>query len=640
MGAREPAAIPVRVIVGDLLSQMPPWEVLEQHGRHAPVAGVITPSDDYRLDGADMPALVLPPPARVRFRVPAELAAACFHARAGVDQSGFRRKSRGTKDASVRLRVEVDGERVFERVVAVGVGSEPVGWESVGGDEGLELRGGQEVVLATALVDAQGAELAGRGTLMVGFGGCWLEETRWRPRAPSSPERPNVVLVLMDTERADRLSTYGYARETSPRLTELAERGLLFEAAQSTASWTWPSTASILTGLLPEEHGVLNDSSCYLAHGLVTLAEAFQREGATTAAWSANPLVVPEKNFDQGFERFDHAGGFRKSEEFLNDVEEFLEEVGDRRFFLYLHLADPHDPLLPVEEARRALAAEVPKGLERRLSGLNTPFLKGAAFTPDGRIDLEQALSAEEREHLHQLYDACVRTGDIALGRVLDALDRHGLRETTVVAYTADHGEELFDHGLVQHGSSLYQESVRVPLVIAGPGVPVGRVADPVSNRHLAPTLARLARAELAPGGTDAGAIDLLEASRSSAAEPEVLFSTTHGWWNGTFRQPIYGLRSGSHVLHWAPEGLPWGVKRGSSGVVPGERRLFDLAEDPLEQRDLAVEDPERADLLQARLQALIDALEDRRSTPALEAGSATLEMLRDVGYLDGVDDE
>src|SRR6185503_6645741 len=102
------------------------------------------------------------------------------------------------------------------------------------------------------------------------------------------------------------------------------------------------STASILTGLLPEEHGVLDDNSCFLAHGLLTLAEVLQLEGVTTAGWSANPLVVPSKNFDQGFELFASTDAFRKSEEFLGEVDDFLERTGDRRFLLYLHLTDPH----------------------------------------------------------------------------------------------------------------------------------------------------------------------------------------------------------------------------------------------------------------------------------------------------------
>jgi arylsulfatase A-like enzyme len=219
---------------------------------------------------------------------------------------------------------------------------------------------------------------------------------------------------------------------------------------------------------------------------------------------------------------------------------------------------------------------------------------------------------------------------------VLDALERLGLADRTLVAYTADHGEELFDHGLIQHGSNLFQESVRVPLVLAGPGVPAGvRVAAPVSNRHVAPTLAKLAHAGLpvAPG-----ALDLLGvAAAPDTAERDVVFSTAHGWWNGIQRQPIYGLRNGDWVLHWAPEGLPWGVKKQDPNAVPGERRLYDLAHDPLEREDLSAREPERADAMQARLQTMIEELKARRTTPALEAGAATIELLRDVGYMDGV---
>jgi arylsulfatase A-like enzyme len=635
-GREQPLAIPVRVIVGDLLSRSPEWEVLRSNTKQEPDVRVITPSDDYRLDGADMPALAMPPPAEVRFRVPDDAGDVALVARAGVDHTSFK-KTRSARGVTAVLSVDVDGASVFREAIPVGRGSEPRGWSDVGGPEGLKLSAGQEVVLRTELLRADGEPFPDPVALQAGFGGCLLEQVRWRPRAPATLERPNVVLIVMDTERADRLSAYGYGLPTSPRLEELAARGLLFENAQSTASWTWPSTASILTGLLPEEHGVVDDDSCYLAHGLMTLAEVLQLEGVTTAAWSANPLVVPEKNFDQGFELFASADGFRKSDEFLGEVDDFLERTGDRRFLLYLHLTDPHDPQAPSARAKEEIAPGVPEGLERKLAELNSAFLRGGGFTEDGAIATEQLLPGVEQEEIQRLYDACVRTGDLALGRVMDALERLGLSDRTLIAYTADHGEELFEHGLIQHGSSLYQESVRVPLVLAGPGVPAGvRVSAPVSNRHLSPTLARLARTEL-PLGSDA--LDLVSLAASpAAAEPDVLFSTRHGWWNGVFRQPLYGLRSGDWVLHWAPEGLPWGVKKKDPGASPGQRRLFDLRADPLEREDLAGREPERADELQARLEAMVKALEDRRTAPALEAGAATLKLLQDVGYLDAVD--
>jgi arylsulfatase A-like enzyme len=634
--AAAPVAIPVRVIVGDVLSRSPDWEVVRGHRRYPPDVRVITPSDDYRVDGADMPALVLPPPAEVRFFVPDDAGEVRFVARAGADQSAFKGKTRSGQGGKLVLSVAVDGESVFEKSVPVGPGSKPRGWLDIGGPEGLPLTGGQEVVLKSALLREDGTELQNTPEVIAGFGGCLLIETRWRARAPATPERPSVVLIVMDTERADRLSAYGYELPTSPRLAELAARGMLFENAQSVASWTWPSTASILTGLMPEEHGVLDDDSCYLAHGLVTLAEALQLEGATTAAWSANPLVVPEKNFDQGFELFDSRNEFRKSEDLMAEIDAFLERMGDQRFFLYLHLTDPHDPQAPTPQAKAEIAPDVPDGLERKLSGLNSAFLRGQGFTEDGEIATEQLLPLAEQEEIHRLYDACVRTGDLALGHVLDQLERLGLTDRTLVGYTADHGEELFEHGLIQHGSNLFQESVRVPLVLAGPGVPAGvRVETPVSNRHLAPTLAKLARAglTLAPD-----ALDLVGLAQSAeAAERDVVFSTSHGWWNGLARQPIYGLRNGDWVLHWAPEGLPWGVKKNSPGAVPGERRLYNLAEDPLERVDLCAREPQRADEMQARLATLIEELKARRTTPALEAGAATIELLRDVGYMDGV---
>jgi hypothetical protein len=176
---------------------------------------------------------------------------------------------------------------------------------------------------------------------------------------------------------------------------------------------------------------------------------------------------------------------------------------------------------------------------------------------------------------------------------------------------------------------------MHVPLVLAGPGVPPGCAWG---SRSRTGTWRRRSPSSRAPACHAPGALDLLGvAAAPDTAERDVVFSTAHGWWNGLQRQPIYGLRNGDWVLHWAPEGLPWGVRKQDPGAVPGERRLYDLAHDPLEREDLSAREPERADEMQARLETLIEELKARRTTPALEAGAATIELLRDVGYMDGV---
>jgi arylsulfatase A-like enzyme len=619
--------------------------VQRAHPEGAPSAGILCPSIDYRVDGGDMPALILPPPGRVEIPVPfgAEEGILWLDLRAGVDRHALQAHHQDLDGHSVRFRVGIVGGRTYEGRIPLRP-QPPEGEPAAGGyfgsewldvlpSEGLPLRAGQRLVLETALLGPSGAEVASPPLLEAGFGGLACERRFRVRRTPSSPSAPNLVLIVMDTQRADRTSVHGYHKPTTPNLERLAARGLVFESAYATASWTWPSTASILSGLHPQEHGVLNPASCFLADSIETLPEVLQRIGVTTAAWSANPLIVPDKNFDQGFELFDHGkGGTRQSATIVPAVLDWLGAVAGTRFFLYVHLADTHAPLVPLPAARRQFAPDVPLDFDpKAIVDYAWPLLRGEGHTPEGAVATERLVPPEHQRWIGELYDACTWSGDYWVGRILARLDELGLSDETVVAYTSDHGEELFDHGLATHAQSVYRELTAVPLVLAGPGVPRGeRVAVPVSSLHLAPTLARLAGAELHDPEVP---LDLTRVAgeHADADGGEVLFSTMQGWWNGRYRQPIYGLRAGDYVLHYAPRGSDWGVRRPDP---EGQWRLYDLSSDPEERVDLAGQDAERALALRDELRRRVGELEARRRTPTIEAGDATLEMLRAIGYI------
>jgi arylsulfatase A-like enzyme len=615
-------------VVGELLLDEEALEVVRARADRPPSIGVISPSPNFRVDGADLPACILPPPAEVRFQVPGSNEPLWLTARAGLDASALGRAD--LAGARVRFELEVDGQSRFTWEADLGAErtTDTNGWRPVGSDGGLEIEPLAALTLRTRVLDAQGNEVVPAAPLDVGFGELTLARRSARPREAASASRPNIVLIVMDTQRADRLSTYGYARPTSPQLERLARRGLLFENALATSSWTWPSTASILTGMLPQEHGVLDDSTCFLAHSLDTLAERLQEQGYTTAAWSANPLVVPDKNFDQGFETFEHRRGhFRASADFMPAALDWLGHAAGTRFFLYLHLADPHVPHLPLAEGRALLAADVPaEYAPTTLHDHSEKLLAGQGFGPAGELRSADCVSPDVQRWMSEMYDACVWTGDHWVGRVLDRLAELGLEDETIVVFTSDHGEELLEHGLLGHGQTLFGELVHVPLVIAGPGIPAGeRRTDVVSNRHLGATLARL-------GGTTLGAAeDALDLIADSAPRSPVLLSTRHGWWNGRHRQPLLGARSGDLVLHFAPQGGPWGSTEPARG---GEVRLYDLSSDPRELRDLAGEQPEAVERLREWIVEQVAELEARRRAPAVRAGEATLEMLRQIGYL------
>jgi arylsulfatase A-like enzyme len=630
----------VERVVLDFMTVPGSWEVVQPRADAAPSLGVLCPSYNPATDGVDMPALVMPPTSAVRLLFGAAERRESegplrLLARAGVDQPTFRKLNAERPRGHFAFEVR-SGERVLARTVIELVHEKHAenAWVDLGGPRGLEVEGLSEVTLRTAALMPDGAPVELGAPVRLGFGGLQLVRSSSRARAASSPEHPNLVLVLMDTLRVDRCSTYGYERETTPRLSEFARRGVLFERCYSTASWTWPSTASLLTGLTTMEHGLVGADSSFLFEQFVTLAETLQPVGFTTAAWSGNPIVSPRRNFDQGFETFhgSNAGDMRETAEFFEEIRAFLQRERGKRFFLYLHLVDPHTPHRPLDEGARRLAPGVPLEFRPKADGLWRATDEGQGVLPGGELALDPIASPEERRWTEELYDASVWSGDHWFGELLDELARLGLQDETIVAFVADHGEELFERGFFGHGHSLRQELVRVPLVVAGPGVPTGKKSDALLSSHqLGPLLASLCGLDFVDRGR---ALAILR-GRSQGAE-RLLFSTTRGWWKGRDNVRLVGLTDGRWKLVLALDGAPWGA----SGPAPGgDLELFDLASDPEERHDLAASQPELAARLKDQLLDELGKLEALRIGPDIPAGETTLQMLEKLGYGGGGQD-
>jgi len=617
--------MPVVLVTRDLMSDPPAWEVVRANPDAAPEIEVICPALRHELDGSDMIALVMPPPAEVSFSVDAKGAPATLRMRAGVDITASRLFGEQVPEGIFAFEVLLNGELVHANRVTVRRAGKDSGseWSDVGGAEGLEVEPGDVVTLRTLALAPDGTPARGTPVAYAGFGGMRLERRLELPRTRSSPSAPNVVLVVMDTLRADRLSTYGHGRATSPALDALAERGVVFENACATASWTWPSTASIFTGLQPEEHGVQDSSSSFLATELDTIAEAMQRGGVTTAGWSGNPLITRSRNFAQGFERFDDdMEDFRKTGEFFDRVLAWLDETAGTRFFLYLHLTEPHRPYAPLPEGRALFAADAPATIVDDATSIAQRLDKGRSWTEDGRSLLDELTTEEERRHVLDIYDACVWSGDHWLGELLSALDRLELAAETLVVFTSDHGEELFERNYLGHSKTVHAELVRVPLVLAGPGVPAGRrVAAPTSNSDLARFLTALAGAPVDRAFDPQGFF-------GEGGDRRVLYSTEKGSWNGHQNTTIRGIRAGDLALQYAPRGGPWG-----STSPEGDVRLYDLAQDPAERDDLAARRPDELAQLRAMLEREFEALEPRVERARYTTGAATEHLLERIGY-------
>ena len=344
--------------------------------------------------------------------------------------------------------------------------------------------------------------------------GCSAQE----PAPASAASPPDIVLVVIDTLRADRLGAYGADRPTSPQLDALAARGLRFERAYAHSGWTLPSMATLLTGRLPHEHGAGRSSEDTTRFGRLparvpTLAEALAAAGYTTHAIVNNTFLAPEFGLHRGFGSYDYAGAtntrHRSAAESVERALAWL-DGGSRPAFLLLHVMEPHlDYAAPAPFAGR--------------------FAPEAADDDAGPSDAEVLGWLKDRyapvSEAHQTvvrarYDEEVLAADAAVGALVRGLEARDRLATTLLVVTSDHGEEHWDHGGFEHGHTLRSELTRVPLILAGPGVAPGVVSAVVSQRDLHFALRAVAGLEGAPEAVgECGPRDLFALARGEAPD-------------------------------------------------------------------------------------------------------------------------
>jgi arylsulfatase A-like enzyme len=432
------------------------------------------------------------------------------------------------------------------------------------------------------------------------------------PRQEASAERPNVLVVVVDTLRADAVGPRrNGAPSLTPRLDALGAEGLVFTDAVSQSSWTLESVSSLMTGLHSRAHGARgrHDKNAaaewgVLGDGAVTWAELAAHAGITPVGVSANPLVSRGTNLAQGFETFVELPWSPEGRNWPDGTAvnralfDWLGSHGDRRFVAYLHYMEPHDPYTPPDPPSAA-------------AGLRPAIGKGWIRDAATQINWAHAapLSPEEIAHLRGRYHREVAAWDAALGALVDRLTSAGLLDHTVVVVTADHGEEFQEHGRLTHGSHLYDETVRVPLVLRGPGIPVGRRDDPVQGIDLFPTLARILGVSPPPG---LGGRDLLACTDET--RPAVL-ETSSGIGPDGASLDLIAVRTPRWKLVETP--------------ALDRRELYDLTADPGEHDDRAASAPEAAELT-AALARWRDAT---RTAAADTVAPGVHERLRALGY-------
>ena len=397
------------------------------------------------------------------------------------------------------------------------------------------------------------------------------------------PTRPNLLLITIDTLRADHVGAYGAAQARTPRLDSFAARGVRFEHAQSAIPLTGPSHSTILTGQYPPVHGVRDNVVFALADKQETLAEILKEKGYRTGAFVGAYPVAAAFGFRQGFEVFHEgfkespipgAGAQRRGNEVADDAIAWLNAPSRGPFFAWLHFYDPHAPYDPPEPYKSAFAG--------------------------------------------RLYDGEIAFTDEQVGRVLDAVKAAGHESDTVVAVLADHGESLGEHGEMTHAVLIYEATLHIPFLLAGPGVPAGVVSKSrVGTVDLVPTLLRLLGLEPA---ADLPGRNLLPAFRGERLPPEPLYS-----------ESLFGRLN----CRWSSLR---GITDGDYKLVMGSRsELFNLADDPGETNDLSTREGPRVEKMQAILRAALSKMAPSGDSARTAAVAPDQEaILRSLGYVSG----
>ncbi len=303
------------------------------------------------------------------------------------------------------------------------------------------------------------------------------------PAPTSARAGRNVLLISIDTLRADHLGSYGYARPTSPRLDAFAAESFLFENAIAHAPSTEPSHASIFTSLLPVRHGALRAHRQGISPDVTTMAELFRGAGYRTVSFNGGGQVAAAFGFDRGFELYQSSTGDFAAQ--VDSAIRWLREHDEASFFMFLHTYEVHAPY-----------AAAPRYLDLFDAGYDGPL-------PDEtspRLILEiangdVAVDAADLRHIIATYDAQIRSVDDAFGRLVDFLAASGRDQDTLVLFTSDHGEELGEHGRIgDHSFGLHDEVLRVPLILRPPGARAGgaRIAAQVRGIDILPTLLEL----------------------------------------------------------------------------------------------------------------------------------------------------
>jgi arylsulfatase A-like enzyme len=413
--------------------------------------------------------------------------------------------------------------------------------------------------------------------------------------AIDDPPIKNVILITLDTLRADHVGVYGYERATTPNLDQFARHAVVFERAISQASSTRASHQSLFQS---------RPASAADGNG-VALAEVLAKNGFRTAAYTGGGNISGKLGFARGFEIYEEDnGGLAGS---IPKAASWVRKHRHERFFLFLHTYDIHLPYDPPEPHASMFTASY----DGPIRGDNTRETLRGVRQLDGRGDVAVELDGDDRERIVALYDGGLHYTDAQLVHFFNLTKELDLDRDTLVIFFSDHGEEFWDHGSVIHSHTLYRELLHVPLLLRAPGIAPSRIAAVVPLMDLGPTI-----------------LELLGVPLPSQFEGRSLLGLISG--TETADRPV--ISEQRNLKSWLE--YPFKLVRGASSDA---LQLFDLAIDPLEQDNVAVARSDVALRLGAQLDARIAGY-PLRNVPELEPGISDpelLERLRALGYIE-----
>lgn len=467
---------------------------------------------------------------------------------------------------------------------------------------------------------------------------------RWNLFEGKETGKPNIILITLDTVRADHLSFYGYPVETSPFLRSLSKQGVLFREAYTSSTWTLPAHGSLFTGQMPSVNG-LGFKNFFLSKDATTLAKILKQQGYTTAGFIGGPFLVSAFRMNQGFDYYNEhldehsklkrftlfrnfarllrrqlweTNGQRSAGQIHSELFPYLDWVRDREpFFLFINYFDAHDPYDPPQRYRELL---YPGKITWEKGNLRSLFIDkktGIALFSDGK-----PLKEKDFQQLRYLYDAEIRYLDDQIARLWNKLQRRGFLKNTIVIFIADHGETLGEHGFLDHGHLLYQEQVRIPFLVIGPDKWNGgkRIQEPVRIVDVFPTLLeqlRIPRPENVQGRS------LLPLLNQNAAQNVSVFAE---------------LDADPHPRYLAFRKDQKMILKNTNkyiGTSIDEEWLFNLGTDPAEMRNLVGKNPDLAAALQAELAEYFSHLSPAHPVSIHEMDEESREKLKALGYIE-----